>query len=166
VADGWRRRGDQIEEFLVVHASGGVFLARPPHDGARAGALALPPAVEHGSAGQDDRGGVDGRRRHDGRGRGLVAAGGEHDSIERITEQDLDKTQIGEIAIERRRGTLAGFLDRMHGELERDAAGVSNPVAHALRQFKVVTIAGREVGAGLGNADDRLAGVQFLLRQA
>ena len=49
----------------------------------------------------------------------------------------------------------------MHGKLEGDAAGVADALAHALGQFEMVAVAGREVGAGLRDADDRLAGVQL-----
>ena len=38
--------------------------------------------------------------------------------------------------------------------------------ADALRQFEVMAIAGRQVVAGLGDADDRLAGLQFVAGQA
>src|SRR5215831_14858288 len=62
----------------------------------------------------------------------MIAAGGEHDAVERIAEQHLDQGEIGEIAVERRGRTLAGFLYRMHGELEGDAAGVVDAFAHAL----------------------------------
>ena len=42
---------------------------------------------------------------------------------------------------------------------------VADAVAHALGQFEVMPVAGRQVGAGLGDADDRLAGGQLLARQ-
>ena len=165
VTDRWRRRRDEIEKFLVVHATGGMLLARPPHHGAGPRALALPPAVEHRPAGQHDRWRVHGRGRHDRRRCRLVTAGGEHDAVERIAEQHLDQAEIGEIAVERRGRTLAGFLDRMHRELEGDAAGVVDAFAHALGELEMVAIAGREVGPALGDAHDRLAGGELLLGQ-
>ena len=100
----------------------------------------------------------DGRRRHHGGRRGLVAAGGQHHAVERIAVQHLDQAEIGEVAVERGGRPLAGLLDRMHRELERDAAGVADAVAHALGQLEVMAVAGREVGAGLRDADDRPAG--------
>ena len=44
----------------------------------------------------------------------------------------------------------------------RDAARLADAFAHALGQHEVVAVAGREVGAGLGDADDRLARLQLL----
>ena len=54
----------------------------------------------------------------------------------------------------------------MDRELEGDAARLADAFAHALRQHDVMAVAGREVGAGLGDADERLAGLQLLARQA
>src|SRR3954470_14808953 len=54
----------------------------------------------------------------------------------------------------------------MRRELEADAAGRNDALAHALRELEVVAVAGREIGAGLGDADDRLARLQLLRRQA
>ena len=147
----------EFDEFVVADLAGGEALAHRPFDGAGAGALALPPAVQHRPARQHDRRDVDGRRRHDRGRRGLVAAGGEHDAVDRIAVQHLDQAEIGEVAIERRGRPLAGLLDRMHREFERDAAGRADAVAHALGQLQMVAVAGGEVGAGLRDADDRLA---------
>ena len=47
-----------------------------------------------------------------------------------------------------------------------NAAGVADAVAHAGRQVEVVAVAGREVAAGLGDADDRPAAVQLGQGQA
>src|SRR5580765_5745340 len=54
----------------------------------------------------------------------------------------------------------------MDGELERDAACVADPVAHALREHEVVPVAGRDVRAGLRDADDRPARLELLQREA
>ncbi len=54
----------------------------------------------------------------------------------------------------------------MDGEFERDAARGADALADALCQLKVMPVAGREVGAGLGDADDRLARLQLLPGQA
>ena len=151
---------------LVVDLAAGELLARLPHHGAGAGALALVPAVQHRSARQHDRGHIDGRRRHHAGRRGLVAAGGQHHAVERIAEQDFDQAEIGEVAVERRGRALAGFLDRMHREFHRDAAGFADAFADALGQIEVMPVAGGEIVAGLRDADDRLAGLQFLAGQA
>ena len=158
--------GDDVDEFLVVDLAGGQFLARLPDRGAGAGALALPPAVQHRPAGQHDRRNVHGRRRHEAGRRGLVAAGRQHDAVERIAVQHLDQAEIGEVAVERRGRPLAGFLDRMHRELEGDAAGVADALAHALGELEVMAVARRQIRAGLRDADDRLAGAQLLAGQA
>ena len=146
---------------FVVDLALGEIGARLPDDGAGAGALAVKPAVEHRPAGQDDGGNVDCRRRHDAGGRRLVAAGRQHHAVDGIAHQDFDEAEIGEVAVERRRRPLAGLLDRMDRKLERHAAGRDDPVAHPLGQLEVMAVAGREIGAGLRDADDRLAGAQL-----
>ena len=166
MADRRRRGGDDIHELLVVDLARGQLLARFPDHGAGAGALALVPAVQHRPAGQHDRRHVDGRRRHQAGGRGLVAAGGQDHAVQRIAEQDLDQAEIGEVAVERRGRPLAGLLDRVHRKFHGDAAGGADALADPLGQFEVMAIAGRKVVAGLGDADDRLAGLQLLPGQA
>ena len=89
--------------------------------------------------------------------RRLVAAGGQHHGIDRIAVQDLDEAEIGEVAIERRRRPAAVLEDRMHREFHRHAAGIADAFAHALHRVQVHAVAGREVAAGLRDADDRLA---------
>ena len=75
-----RRRSDNLHELFVVDLAFGEVGARLPDDRARAAALSVMPAVEHGSAREDDRGNVDRRRGHDAGGRCLVAAGRQHDA--------------------------------------------------------------------------------------
>ncbi len=98
----------------------------------------------------------DGRGRHDAGRHGLVAAGQEHDPVERVAVEHLDEREVGEIAVEAGGRALAGLLDRVARKLERHAAGDRNAVTHALGQLEMVAVAGRQVGAGLGDADDRL----------
>src|SRR5690606_15281811 len=86
--------------------------------------------------------------------------------VKRIAVEHFDKAEIGEIAVEPGGGTLAGFLDRMDRELEHDATGVADAVAGALGEFDMVAVAGAEIGAGLGDADDRLARHQLLAAEA
>ena len=90
----------------------------------------------------------------------------QHDAVERIAVQHLDQAEISEIAVERGGRALARLLDRMTREFERDAAGRPDAFAHALGQFEMVAVAGRQIRAGLRDADDRLAGAQFLAGQA
>ena len=153
-------------KFLVVDLAGGDILARLPDDRAGTGKLAVMIAVEHRPAGKHDRRRVDGRRRHQAGRRGLVAAGRQHHAVERIAEQHFDQAEIGEIAVERRRRPLAGLLDGMDRKFEGDAAGIADALAHALGQLEVMAVAGAQVGAGLRDADDRLAGCQFVAGQA
>ncbi len=61
---------------------------------------------------------------------------------------------------------LAGLLDRVDRELDRDAAGLADAVADPLGELEMVAVAGREVGAGLGDADDRLARLELLAADA
>ena len=166
MADRGRRGGDDLHELLVVDLAFGEVGARLPNDGARAGALTVMPAVEHRAAGEDDGGNVDRRGRHDAGRRRLVAAGCQHDAVEEIAHQDFDEAEIGEIAVERRGRPLAGLLNRMHRKFEGQPPSRCDPVADAFGEFEVVAVAGRKIGAGLGDADDRLAGAQFAGRQA
>ena len=124
------------------------------------------PAVEHWAAGEQDGGDVHRGRAHQHGGDGLVAAAGQHHAVERVAVQHLDQAEIGQVAVERRSGALAGLLDRMDREFERDAAGVADTVAHALRQVDQMAVAGGEVGAGLSDADDGATGLQLAEREA
>ncbi len=120
----------------------------------------------HRAARQHDGGDVHGRRGHQAGRRRLVAAGRQHHAVERIAVEHLDQAEIGEIAVERRGRPLAGLLDRMHRELEGDTAGIADAVAHARGKLEVMAIARREIGAGLRDADDWLAGRELRLGQS
>lgn len=54
----------------------------------------------------------------------------------------------------------------MSGEFNRNTASGANTLADPLGQFNVVTIAGGDVRSRLRNTDHRLAGHQFLARDA
>ena len=166
VADRRRRGGDDLDELVVVDLAGGEPFALLPDDGAGAGALAVEPAVEHRAAREHDRGQVDGCRRHHAGRRRLVAAGGQHHAVQRIAEQDFDQAEIGEVAVKCRGRPLAGLLDRVGREFHCDAAGHTDAFADPVRQFDVMAVAGGKIVAGLRDADDRLAGLQFLTGQA
>ncbi len=71
--------------------------------------------------------------------------------------QDLDKAQIGQVAVERRGGAAAILEDRMDRELHGNAAGVADPFTHPGGELDVDPVAGRQVAARLGDADDRPA---------
>ena len=91
VAHGWGRRGHQIHKAGIVDFACGQHFARFPHDGARACALALEPAIEHGSHAQRDGGDIDRGRSHQQRGRCLVTADVEDNTVQRIAKQRLDQ---------------------------------------------------------------------------
>jgi hypothetical protein len=165
MADRGRGRRNDGEEFPVVDLAGGEILACLPDHCAGTGPLALPPAIQHRTAGQDDGRDVDGGGCHQPGRRGLVTARGQDHAIERVAVQHFDEAQIGEIAVECRSRTLAGFLDRMAREFEGNAAGIANAFAHTLCQFKVMPVARRQIAAGLRDSDDRLARGQFVKRE-
>src|SRR5207248_1774640 len=74
--------------------------------------------------------------------------------------------EIGEIAIERRGRAAAGFLDRMDGEFKGDSACVADAILDAGGEDHVDAVAGREVAAGLGDADDGPSRLQLLAGEA
>src|SRR5215216_6985225 len=111
------------------------------------------PAVEHGTAGKNDGGEIDGCCRHDAGGRGLVATGGENDAVERITVKHLDEAKIGEIAIQGGSRTFAGFLDGMDREFDGNTARSGDAVSDTFGQFQMVTVARRKVAARLRDAN-------------
>ena len=83
-------------------------------------------------------------------GRGLVAADGQHDAVERIAVEHLDQAEIGEVAVEPGGRALAGFLDRMDREFDGDAAGLADAVAHALGEHEMMAVAGRQIASRSG----------------
>src|SRR3569832_32995 len=54
----------------------------------------------------------------------------------------------------------------MARKLHRDTAGLANAFSDTVCQFEMMTVARRQIVAGLGDADDRLAGLQFAAREA
>src|SRR5262249_40424894 len=71
-----------------------------------------------------------------------------------------------EVGVEGRGRALAGFLDRMDGKFEGNAASLANPFADTFGEFQVVPVAGAQVRTGLRDADDRFARCQLLTRQS
>ena len=137
-----------------------------PQYGARTNALAFVPAVEHRPAGQHDGRQVGGGRCHQaGRG-GFVATGGQHYAVQRVTMQHLDQAQVGEVAVEGRGGAARLLGNRVYRKLHRDATCIANAVLDPLGQFDVMAVAGRQVAAGLGDADNRPPRLQFGAGQA
>ena len=87
---------------------------------------------------------------HDPGRRGLVAAGGEHDGVDRIAVEDLDQAEIEEVAVERGGRAPAILEDRVDREFHRDAAGVADPGADPLGELEMDAVARREVGSRSG----------------
>ena len=137
-----------------------------PDDRARSGTLALPPAIEHGAAGEHDGGNVDGCGCHEARGRGLVAACREHDPVERVAVQHLHQPEVGQVAVERGGRALARLLNSVDRKLEADPARIPNSFFDPLGEIEVMPIAGSEVVSGLSDADDRPPGLQLFAGQA
>src|SRR3954454_7551273 len=161
-----RRGGDDVHELVIVDLTGRVAQAGFPDDGARSGTLALPPAIEHGAAGEHDGGNVDGRGCHKTCWRGLIATGREHDAVERVAVQHLHQREVGQVAVERGGWALSGFLDGVHRKLEADTTRVPNTLFDALGEIEVMPITGSEVVPSLGDADDRAPGLQLFAGQA
>jgi hypothetical protein len=160
------RSGDDIDELLEVDFARCMVLARLPDGGARTQASAvIAVGIEHRPPGEHDCRYVDGRRRHDAGRRGLVAARRQHHPVERIPVKYLDQAQISEVTIEESGRPLAGLLNGMDRKLEGHTAGGTNTLAHALGQLEVMAIARAQVGAGLGDADYRLAGCELGARE-
>ena len=157
---------DHVHEAAIIQLACGQHAAGFPHHGAGADQPPLVPAIQHRPARQRESGNVDGGSRHQRRTRRLIAADGHHDAIHRVAVQDLDQREVLQVAVQRRRGALQRFLDLVDREFQRHAAGVTNAFLHPLRQDGVVAVAGRDVGPGLGDADDRPAGLQFVPGQA
>jgi hypothetical protein len=107
-----------------------------------------------------------GCRRHQARWRGLVAAGRQHHAIEGVAVKDFHQPQVSQVAIQSGGGAAALFGDRVDRKLHRDTPRVADAGLDPLGQFDVMAVAGRQVAAGLGDADDRPAGLQFVPGQA
>ena len=67
---------------------------------------------------------------------GLVAADGQDDAVERIAIEHFDEAEIGQVAVKACSRALAGFLNRMDRKFDRDAAGLADALAHALRPVR------------------------------
>src|SRR5437764_819148 len=129
-------------------------------------ALRAGPPVQRRAAGQRGRRDVHRRRGHQAGRRGRVGAGGQHDAVDGVAVERLDQAEVGEVAIQRGGRPLAGLLDRVHRELDRDPAGLPDAFANPLGQLQVMAVARGEIRAGLRDADDRLAGLQLVAGEA
>src|SRR5262249_7825090 len=152
--------------LFVIDFARGQQAPGLPDGQSRAGALTVQIAVEHGPTGKHDRWDVDGSRSTQCRRSGLIAAGREHHPIERVAKQDLDEAQVGEVAVERRGRAFARLLERVDRKLEGNTARLANAILDAGGKLQVMAVARYEIAASLGDADDGLARLQLLAREA
>src|SRR3546814_5463199 len=68
----------------------------------------------------------------------------QHHAVDRIAVEGLDKTQIGEVAVEPGRRALSCFLNRMDRKFQRDSARFANPFANAFGQHQMMAVARRQ----------------------
>src|SRR5690606_40593106 len=99
---------------------------------------------------------------HDLAGRGLVAARGQHHAVDRVAVEQLDEPEIEQVAVERGSGPAAVLENRMDRKLDRYPARIAYPVACALGEVEMDTVARAEIAARLRDADDRPARLQLL----
>ena len=166
MAQAGRGGRDEVHKPVVVNFTGRIAFARLPHDCARAGQTPLKVPIEHGAARKHYRGQVEGAGGHDARRRGFVAPRGEHHAINGIAVQDFDQAQVREVAVERGRGPFALLGDGMNRKFKGDAPVVPNPGFDPVCQFDVDAVTRREVPAGLRDADDGFARLEFFARPA
>ena len=126
-----------------------------PYDRARPDALTLVPPVEHRSDGQGNCGDIDRSGNHQVGGHDLVTSNRKDHPVQWIAEQQFDQSEVGQLAVQSRRGSLPCLLDRMNRKLERNAADFPNPVFDTRRKCQMVLVAGSQVAAGLRDSDDR-----------
>ncbi|GFM87018.1 hypothetical protein PSCICO_24170 [Pseudomonas cichorii] len=166
VPDRRRRCRGHFHEAFVVDLFGGQQFAGVPEHGTGTDQLAFVVTIEHGPAGQDDGGQVGGGGSHQtGRG-GLVTASGQHHAIKGITVQNFHQPQIGQVAVQGRSWSTTLLGNRVDGKLHGNATCIPNTSLDPLGEFDVMAVTGCQVAAGLGDADDRAAGLQFIPCQA
>ena len=121
---------------------------------------AVQPSRAHRPAVEDDGRLVDARERHQRGGNGLVAADEADQRVEVVrVHHQLDR--VGDHLTRDQRGAHARrrlrlvVRDRDRVELERDASGGRDAVAHASGELALVQVARHRPGPGRGDADDR-----------
>ena len=98
-----------------------------------------------GPARDEDRRNVDRGRAHEQRRRGLVAAGEQHDAVERVGAQRLLDVHGAEVAVEHRRRPERALAGREDRELDRQTAGLVDAVAHPLGEVAEMGVARRKL---------------------
>jgi hypothetical protein len=136
-----------------------------PHRGARTDVAPVELAVEHGAARDDDGRHVATRRAHQQRGRGLVAAGQQHDGVDRVAAHGFFHVHGREVARQHGGGPQVGLAVREHRELDRETAGFIHAALDVLGDLAKVRVARRQLRPGVADADDRLA-LEFVVGNA
>ena len=149
MAERRRRIARPLDELFFVDLAGAEQTPRSPDDGAGPDQLAVVPSVQHRPAVQGYGGNIYRGSGHD-RGRSrLVAAGSQHNGINRVAVQNFDQPKIRKVAVERRGWPAAILEDRVHREFHRNPTGVSDAGLDPFDQLQVHTVARHQVGARL-----------------
>jgi hypothetical protein len=92
----------------------------------------------------------------------LIAAGHQDDAIERISAQNFNKPEIGQIAIESCSRPSATFLEGVNGKFEGYATRVANTFLDARGKAHVNSIARSKIASGLRDSDHGPASLKLL----
>src|SRR5207302_9792324 len=79
---------------------------------------------------------------------------------------DFEQSVFGHMSVEAGRRPAAILEDGMNRKLPRHAARIAYGLTHARHRFEVHAVAGRQVTAGLRDADDGFAAGELLAREA
>ncbi len=160
-----RHAGFGRQEMVQVDLAGLQRFVQLPDRGARADVLAIELAVEHRAAADDERRHVAAGRAHQQRRRGLVAAGQQHDGVDRIAANRFLDIHRRQIARQHRGRPQIRFAIGEHREFDREAAGFMDAALDVLGQLAEMRIAGRQFRPGVANTDDRPA-IEFMIGNA
>ena len=149
-----RDRAFRFEIFGSGHVAGAHLFGEFVGVGAGADVGAAIFAVEHRPARDDDGGQVHTSRAHN-RGRcGLVAAGEEHDAVERVGADRLFHVHAGQVAVEHGGGLHQRLAQGHHREFNREAACFVNATLDHFGDDAEMSVAGGEIRPGVADADD------------
>src|SRR5450830_890404 len=133
------------------------LLAQLPDYGAGTDVLAFVFAVQHRTAGDDDRRDVATGRAHQQRRRGLVPADQHHPPTQRIAAEGFFDVHAGQIARQHGGRTQVGLAVGKHRKLHRETACFDDAALDVFSDLAEVRIAWRQFGPGVADADNRLA---------
>jgi len=145
------------KEVVQGNGAGLDLFTELPHHGARADVLALVLAVEHRPAGDHDgRHVATGGAHQQGRG-GLVAAGQQHHTINRVAANGFLHVHARQVARQHGSGSQVGFAIGKHRELHREATGLDHTAFDVLGDLAEMRVARGQLRPGIADTDDRLA---------